>query len=343
MSYRRSQTMILIGSVIVAVLIFFAASATNSQKGTTLIAGSAPQAEASSILKIEDVKTLTEKSANENVQLQGRADGFGIAIDASNRDTKPAVLEADRWEYRIEGNGFAFDLDSDTMTGKGVPAQGSVLKKFDLSSQNEFFTLYPGSYSIKVVGIKVGEKDFGGVVKPYNTETYRAEVSFRVMYDLDLIKSSDNKVLSAQGMQIKTAPESTSPFVIDDDSPKTVTLYMKNENNSRTSAVLDYTAFTVWNSEHRTEGDGLETLYEVGAPCQFLEPNETKELGTYKLSKDSWPIAKDGIAEKLGSTSAVPGTYIVYGQAYTRSCELPNGELIPGSEHTIFAAFEVRP
>jgi len=172
---------------------------------------------------------------------------------------------------------------------------------------------------------------------------YAIDTNVTVNYDANLIKSSDNKILKAEGLQMKIEGDDSSPFVIDDDSPKIVTFYIRNDNTTRTSGVLEYTGFTVWNTEHRTEGDGVENIYETGAPCEFLEPGETKEIGTYQFSKDSWPIARDGIAENLDSETAVPGIYISFFQVFTRSCSLPNEEVVPGSTHTMFAAFEVRP
>lgn len=349
------QTMyVIIASITILsiTVIYLMPSFSNSIATGSVMITDRPLAETTPIIKIKSVSIAETRSANPDIELQPRADNFGVSFVALNRGTTDARVTVDKWQSSIVGTAWGATPEvTENNVSITIPAGGSApIKRIDFSKYTDAFELFPGNYRVELIGFKWGEWQFDicegakceSFTKSGNFEEYAVRADLTIDYDTDLIKSRLG-VLKADGMQMSV--EGTgNPFTINNDAPKKVAFYIFNNKGTKISSLVSDTEFTIWNSEYRTKGDGATGFYDYATnQCEFLNPGEKKLVGYYDFSKSAWPIAKNGIAEKLGSQSAVPGIYIAYLQASTLPCGLENGEKFEGSVSTIIAAFEVVP
>ncbi len=315
----------------------------NASAGPSLIT-ERPLGETAQIVKALNVAVHSSQSPNSDLQMQVYSDYVGVSFVLANRGVDAQQIDVDRWELSFSTSDWLGPTEMiEENTKVTIPAGESIsVARFDISKYSDFFELFPATYMVELKGLKVQEKDFGEYTKFGTFEEYYVQTDVTVAYDTAMIKSQSNRLLKAEGLQIGIEG-SGDKFDITDDQPKKVSFYLVNSGTSKTSAMLAGTEFTVWNSDYRNKGDGITGIAEYdGTTCNFLSPGEKILVGTYEFSKSSWPIAKNGIAEKIGTQVAVPGTYIAFIQAATFDCTLENGEKVPGGVHTLISAFEVR-
>ncbi|MFY3741850.1 MAG: hypothetical protein HMLIMOIP_002310 [Candidatus Nitrosomirales archaeon] len=342
-----SVTSLLVGSVI----------SNRSLAADPSIITDRPLSESFPLLKITNLSTVQSISVNSDLELQANPNNFGLSFVVTNKGLIPAVVDVDRWNMTISGE---WDVANYTTTDNSdiiVPAAVSMpITSVDLSDLSEFFEVFPGTYSVKLVGWKFGEKTvsskFGETfgekilddeIRRGNFKEYMLELNVTIDYDIDRIKASPHKLLKASGMQLGI--EGTgNPFEIGNNSPKNVVFYITNSGSNKISSVTADSHMEIWNLEQRFPGMVTDTIVEPRKDfCQSLNPGERKQLSIYEFSKENWPIGKYGIAEQLGTQNPVPGIYIVHIEEGTSACTLASGEEVRGSTHSMIIAFEVKP
>lgn len=340
--------MSIVGTSIAAVLVV-AALTLSGQSGVVAtspnLIQSEPLSESSKILKIRNISIAEARSANSNIELQAIADDRAISFVAANRGQEPAALRADRWEATMKSESAFIPDVVQAEIPESVPGKGSTaLARIDLSKHNDYFELFPGTYTVELIGWNWYEKDFGEFTKLGYWEDYVVRADVTIDYDVDLIKSSPNKLLKSKGMDV-AIEGSGNAFEIDQNAPKIVSFYISNDKNVKTSGMVSGSQFNVWHSDNRFPSTTtVEVAYLDRDKCIVLNPGESKLLTAYEFSKESWPIAgPGGIAEEMGSETALPGLYIAHYQATTSPCTTDEGEEIPGDTHTVIVAMEVRP
>ncbi|MEW5841100.1 MAG: hypothetical protein AB1753_08855, partial [Thermoproteota archaeon] len=257
----------------------------------------------------------------------------------------PAKIDVDQWEASINGESWIGGSEPVSLsTNAIIPAKGSVtISQIDLSKHRDALELFPGTYSLELAGWKWHEKDFGTYTKSGNWKDYVLRADVVVDYDINAIRASTAKLLKSDGMQVGIEGPGNL-FEVDQNSPKKVSFYLANDGKAAVSGMVTGAQFNVWHSENRFPSVASTTIAEPNpGMCEVLNPGEKKMIDGYEFSKTAWPIGANGIAEQLGSDTAMPGLYIAHLQAKTSPCTTPDGQQVPGGSYSAIVAFEVRP
>lgn len=303
-----------------------------------------PLEETTSLIKASNISAAQTIAKNQEIELQVKPDDLGITFVALNKGTSVNKLDVDQWTFSIRGERMSPQLEFIKNNNSDIPENGSIeIKRLNFADYGEFFEMFPGTYSVDLIGLKWIDPDPDNGIKGGNIRQYRLQADITIDYDVAIIRASSNKLLKSENMQVAIGGTG-NPFEIDDGASRKVDFYVVNNGNTKISSKVKASEFTIWNSEQRFKGDGITGIMENDSTsCRYLEPNEKYLVSSYEFSKENWPIAKDGIAKHLGSQDAVPGTYIAFQEVETDSCTLPDGEEVLGGTYIIFVAFEVKP
>lgn len=319
-----------------------------SVAATTSFVEAAPVAESSEIIGIQDVTTLSTISEKNDVSIEAVKDDAGLSFVMTNAGQNSVSIDVESWTSSLTG---PFDLQEGAEVA-GIEksfvlkaGESVVLHSIYLDKYQTIFELFPGEYTAELSGWNWKTKDFGAFTKQGNFEDYFIRANVTIGYDMDMLKASPNKLLKVEDAAMTSEGNGSALFEVGDESPRTISLYIVNNKDTRISAVASGSTFEIWNSEYRFPG---KALMMSASPfvwnCTFLEPGESKKVDVFEFSKSGWPIAgADSVAELLSSDDAIPGTYMIYYTYSTQSCKLNSGEEVPGEHHSLIAAIEVVP
>jgi hypothetical protein len=344
-SNKRLLSTLAGASIAAVVAVMLSTSSSTTLAATPTVVNDRPLSETTPILKIKDVALLKSASSDSNIELQVVPHGLSVAFMAKNKGQNAAPINVDRWEATITGESWSSSEPVQISSKASIPAtSASNIAEIDLSNHSDVFELYPGTYTIDVIGWRWYEKDFGNFTKAGNWQDYEITANVTVDYDVDKIKASQSKILDSSGMQIGIEGEGNL-YQVNQNSSKKVTFYIVNDGKADVSGVVVGSEFNMWNSGSRFPGVGTTTTIDPDPnSCEVLKPGEKKAVDAYELSDSSSPLAgPNGLSKQLGSESAIPGMYIAHMQVGTVGCATPDGQQIPGGLHTEIVTFEVGP
>lgn len=305
------------------------------------------------------ITEISENSANPDIELDvnfveissnqtsgSPADSStAVAFTARNTGNTTAALQVDRWiiEYGRGKNDYSSSKEFEVPGGQieVLPFETLTIGELNLSGEYHTPAVPAGTYSVSLSGFKWYEKDFGAYKKTGNWDDY----SLRAMLNLDYdIEPSDAGILYADNMLIRINDTSDEPFVAYDGFAKTVEIFVVNNGDDKISSLVHGDSVSVWPLNDRSLAEGYSSTadYFGDYECEYLEKGDKVRTGSIAISESSWPIGKNGIAQKTGSLLGLPGIYLLEASAYTRPCTLPNGEKVSAGSHSILAAFELR-
>jgi len=289
---------------------------------------------------------LENHSVNPQIELQYYFDEITRTLDISayNSGINDTEMNVDGWQVtRSDSRGEQGENFILPESGRSiiVPAGNRILlKSIGLGNtvNGHDFEIFPPTYGIDFVGYKWYEGDKG------NRPDYELKLKIAVEYDKVALKELGiNKLLLANNtiLVINGTFADGQPFVIDDDSPKRIDIYITNNEGGKISAIQTGDSFGIWPLSNRNleESSGSVADY-FGTECHYLKPGESVRATSIMLSKTEWPLGgKFGIEL---NQEELPGLYVLYYSAYTRPCTLEDGERVPAMNPTLIAVFEVK-
>jgi hypothetical protein len=289
---------------------------------------------------------LENYSVNPQIELQYYFDELTrtLNISAYNSGTNDTEMDVDGWQVARsygggeQGENFVLPESERRII---VPAgNGVLLKSISLGNvaSGHDFEIFPPTYGVDFVGYK------GNIEDKSNRQDYRLKLEIVVEYDKAALKELGiNKLLLANNIMlvINGTFADGQPFVIDDDSPKRIDIYITNNEAGKISAMRTGDSFGIWPLSNRNleeSSGGVADFF--GTECYYLKPGESVRATSIMLSKTEWPLGgKFGIEL---SHKELPGLYVLYYSAYTRPCTLEDEERIPATNPTLIAVFEVK-
>jgi hypothetical protein len=278
-------------------------------------------------------------SSNPKVVLSADFDSNNntLSFFANNRGNETERLTVDHWILRWSIGGSGGDnVEFDEPNSLSVAPRSSVwILNYTLQSDVDLSTdalvykvIFEGlNWSEKIHGNDVDYQIRGDVIRHYDPG---------VIADL-----GSNKLLKTENTLLIINGTGES-FVVDDEHPKLVDIYLVNNGPERISSQINFYSMRVWPISSPEVADGFGANYDyLPGSCSYLDPGEKVRVSSISMSKSFWPIGKNGIAQELGSLSGVPDDYILHFLAYTASCALENEEQIDAANHLMIAAFNV--
>jgi hypothetical protein len=288
---------------------------------------------------------LENYSVNPQIELQYYFDELTRTLDISayNSGTNDTEMNVDGWQVTRsygggeQGENFVLPESERRII---VPADNWMLLRSislgDIANGHDF-EIFPPTYNVDFMGYKLTEEKEG------NRPDYKLKLKIAVEYNKEAL---ENKLLLADNtmLVINGTFADGQPFVIDDDSPKRIDIYITNNGYRKSSSMPAGDSLGLWPLANRDfeESSGSVADY-FGTESYYLNLGESIRATSIMLSKTEWPLGgKFGIASKPGNNEELAGLYVLYYRANMRPCTLEDGERVPAMNPTLIAVFEVK-